>query len=102
MLRGQGSFLPTQALIRRTGLLIPEPRTAGVYMDWLGLVVVMSLVILVCVYVFEKSSKPIWPGLSKPLTLIHVFRDWLLYMALFIGLLIILEGTLKLACSISC
>ena len=71
-------------------------------MDWLGLVGIMSLVILIGVYVFEKSSNPIWPGLRKPLTIIHVLRDCLLYMALFIGLLIVLEGTLRLACSISC
>lgn len=101
-LRGQGTFLPTQALIRRTGLLIPEPRTAGGYMDWLGLVGIMSLVILVCVYVSEKSSNPIWPGLSKPVPLVHIVRDWLLYVALFVGLLILLEGSLRLACSISC
>jgi len=102
MLTREGNLLPTQALIRRTGLLIPEPRTAGAYMVWLGLVGIMSFVILICLYVFEQSSKPIWPGLSKPVTLVHVFRDWLLYMALFVGLLILLEGTLRLACSISC
>jgi hypothetical protein len=71
-------------------------------MEWLGLVGIMSLVILIGVYVFEKSSSPIWPGLSKRFTLVHVLRDWLLYMALFIGLLILLEGTLRLACSMSC
>ncbi len=44
----------------------------------------------------KDSSNPIWPGLSKPVTLVHVFRDWLLYMALSIGLLILLQGTLRL------
>lgn len=98
----EGNLLPTEALIRRSGLLIPEPRTEGTYMEWLGLVGIMSLVILICVYVFEKSSSPIWPGLSKRFTLVHLFRDWMAYMALFIGLLILLEGTLRLACSIGC
>lgn len=98
-IRRQGNLLPTPALIRRTG---PEPRTVGAYMEWLSLVGIMSSAILICVYVFEKSSKPIWPGLSKPVTLLHVFRDWLLYMALFVGLLIVLKGSLRLACSISC
>ncbi|MCE3223147.1 MAG: hypothetical protein K0S58_1327 [Nitrospira sp.] len=102
MLRRVRNFLPAEALIRRTGLLIPEPRTEGTYMEWLGLVGIISLVILMCVYVFEKSSNQIWPGLTKPIFLIHIFRDWMAYMALFIGLLILLEGTLRLACSIGC
>lgn len=54
----QRHLLPTQALNRRPRILIPEPRTAEAYMDWLGLVGVMSLVIVVCMCVFEKSSKP--------------------------------------------
>ncbi len=102
ILTREGNLLSTQALIHQIGLLIPEPRTAGSYMEWLGLVGIMSFVILICVYVFEKSSNPIWPGLSKPVTLLHVFQDWLLYMVLFVGLLILLEGSLRLACSISC
>ena len=102
MVTREGTLLPTEALIRRPGLLIPEPRTVGAYMEWLSLVGIMSLIILIGVYVFEKLSSPIWPGVSKPVPLVHIFRDWLLYMALFVGLLILLEGTLRLACSISC
>lgn len=71
-------------------------------MEWLGLFGVISLAILICAYVFERVSRPLWSGLSQPCTLLHVFRDWAIYMALFLGLLSVLEGSLRYACSIGC
>ena len=68
-------------------------------MEWLGLFGVMSLAILICAYVFERVSRQIWPGLRQPFTLLYVFRDWAVYMALFLGLLSVLDGSLRYACS---
>ena len=102
MLPRAGNLLPILALIRQTAILIPKPRISGADMEWLALVAMMSIIILICVYVFEKLWSPVWPGLSKPVTLVHIFRDWLFYMALFVGLSVLLEGTFRLACSISC
>lgn len=74
----------------------------GWYMGLLELIGTLSLIVLLNLYLFEKWFGPTWPGLSKPVILLHVFRDWLVYMLLFTGLVTLLEGILKLACSHSC
>ena len=102
MLKDDQHIFMTRTLIRQTGLLNVEPQEMGTSMDWLGLFGILAVVILICVYFFEKALKPLWPGLSKPPTFAHILREWLLYMTLFIGLLALLEGMLRLACSVSC
>ncbi len=62
----------------------------------------LSLMILLAVYISEKVFRPTWPGLSKPITLTDVLRDWLLYMVMFISLTVLLEKIVSLACWTIC
>ena len=81
-----------------------HPRTthSGAYMELLRPIGVFSVIILLSLYLFEKLSGHTWPGVSPPVTLVDILRDWLVYMTLFIGLVMILQRVLTLACSVGC
>ena len=81
-----------------------HPRTthSGAYMELLGPIGVFSVIILLSLYVFETLSGHTWSGVSPPVSLVDILRDWLVYMALFIGLVMILQRVLTFACSVGC
>ena len=76
-----------------------HPRTthSGAYMELLGPIGVFSVIILLSLYVFETLSGHTWSGVSPPVPLVDILRDWLVYMALFIGLDMILSDPVALA-----
>lgn len=71
-------------------------------MRMLALVGTLSLIVLLGVYISENWFSPTWQGLSKPISLIEVLREWLLYMLLFSGLTALLDKALHLACWTIC
>ena len=81
-----------------------HPRTthSEAYMELLGPIGVFSVIILLSLYVFETLSGHTWSGVSPPVPLVDILRDWLVYMTLFIGLVMILQRVLTLACSVGC
>jgi hypothetical protein len=63
-----------------------------------GLVGSLSFVILIVHYISDTWSRPAWRGLSKPVPLIQVLGEWVVFMLLFSGLTVLLEKTLDSAC----
>lgn len=71
-------------------------------MGMLGLIGGLSLMVLVMVYISEKWFSSTWQGLSRPISLVEMLREWLIYMLLFGGLTVLLETVLDSACRTVC
>jgi hypothetical protein len=71
-------------------------------MSMLGLVATLSLIVLLGVYISENWVSPTWQGLSKPISLVEVLREWLIYMVVFSGLAALLDEVLRFACWTVC
>lgn len=70
--------------------------------DFALMMVVVSLVMLATqcvVFVWDNRVDKSWHGLTKPITLMEVFRDWFLYVVTLTVLSLLLRGVFCLACS---
>ncbi len=62
----------------------------------------LSLIVLIMLYISDRCFSLRWQGLSKPISLLEVLREWLIYMLLFGGLIILLQKVLDSACWTVC
>jgi hypothetical protein len=70
--------------------------------DFVIMMVVVSLIMLAIqcvVFAWDNWGDKSWHGLTRPIRLTEVFRDWIAYVVMFTLLSVLLRSVFCLACS---
>lgn len=68
----------------------------------LAMIATLTLIVLVSIYVSEQRHNPTWGDLRKPMSLVELFQEWIIFVVMFGGLSAFLHGALRLACRSVC
>jgi hypothetical protein len=80
------------------GVRLHEGRKMWTIWGWIGFIGSMALSVLVVLYISESWFRTRWEGLSKPISLLEVAREWIVFMLVFGGLTVSLQKMLDSAC----